>query len=166
MCCDSFHCSDTCLFSVCAGCRERFSRCQIHNVPDWLLIGVVCAFLTHVYMTKKFVPAGTRRAGADARLNITVPDHYKFVGGVGCARHDRRRRVGSFVNLVCGTAMGSRGWLRGYKRTQARAIAHILGHWPLPPVHNGAMWFDLDNGTPYGLKCLTLILSYCRHAKS
>lgn len=148
------------------GCRERFGRGQVHDIPDWLLIGIACAFLTHCYATKKFVPACRKCFGGDARLNINVPDHYTFVGGVGVARHDRRRRVGSFVNLVCGTAKGSRGWLRGYKRTQCIAIAHVLGHWPLPPVHNGAMWFDLSNGSEYGLHCLQQVLAHCRHDRS
>ena len=148
------------------GCRERYGRCQIHNIPDWLLIAVASAFLVHVYLTKKLVAGCVIRPCADARTHITVPEHYKFVGGVGTARHDRRRQVGKYINLVCGTAKGSRGWMRGYKRTQSRAIAHVLGHWPLPPVHNGAMWFSLDNGTEFGLKCLSLVLSHCRTLKS
>ena len=148
------------------GCRERYGRGQIHNIPDWLLIPVACVFLVHAYMTKKFVPAGIKKPCSDARTHFHVPNHYKLVGGVGTAKNDRRFRVGCFVNLVCGTAKGSRGWMRGYKRTQSRAIAHILGHWPLPAVHNGGMWFDLDNGTDFGLKCLTLILAHCRNLKS
>ena len=147
-------------------CRERFTRCQIHNIPDWLLIGVACAFLLHVYTTKKLVPAQTVRPCADARTHFKVIEHYKFVGGVGSARNDRRFELGRYVNLVCGTAENSRGWLRGYKRTQSRAIAHVLGHWPLPPVHRGAMWFNLDNGTEFGLKCLSLILSHSRHTNA
>ena len=153
-------------FSRCMGCRERMSRCQIHNIPDWLLIGVVCAFLTHVYLTKKFVPGFVNRPTSDVRTHQNVSDHYKFVGGIGTARHDRRKNAGCYVNLVCGTAMNSRGWLRGYKRTQARAIAHVLGHWPLPPVVRGGMWFNLANGTSFGLRCLSLILCHCRHVKS
>ena len=117
-------------------------------------------------MTKKFVAACYKRVGADARLNYKVPDHYKFVGGIGTAQYDRRSRCGKYINIVCGTAKGSRGWLRGYKRTQARAISHILGHRPLPAVHNGAMWFSLEEGTEFGLKCLTFILAHCRHSKS
>ena len=148
------------------GCRERFSRCQIHDIPDWLLIGVACAFLVHCYATRKFVPAGVKRCGADSRQRFNLPDHFKFIGGVGIARHDRRHKVGCFVNLVCGTAKGSRGWLRGYKQTQAIALAHILGHWPIPPIHNGAMWFDLSNGTDFGLTCMSHILSHCRHERS
>lgn len=148
------------------GCRERFSRCQIHDIPDWLLIGIACAFLIHCYVTKKRVPAHTRRSGGDARLSKKLPAHYKFVGGIGMAQHDRRSEVGNFVNLVCGTAKNSRGWKRGYKQTQSIALAHMLGHWPIPSIHNGAMWFDLEKGTEYGLHCMRQILSHCQHDQS
>ena len=154
------------LSSCCRSCRERFCRCQIHDIPDFLLLAVACAFLLHCYTTKKFVPAQVFRNGGDVRFNIPVIDHYRFVGGVALAEFDRRRELGNYVNLVCGTAKNSKGWKRGYKQTQSIAIAHLLGHYPLPLVHNGAMWFDLSKSPDYGLNCFVHLIGHVRHLQA
>ena len=110
--------------------------------------------------------ASNIRVGADVRSNTNVPRHVRFVGGTGVAEFDRRERLGCHINLVCGKARGSTGWLRGYKQTQCVAIAHLLGLYPLPLVVNGAMWFDLTLNPEYGLVCFTHLICHVRHRES
>ena len=150
-------------FSKCQSCRERFSRSQIHDIPDYLLLAIACAFLLHCYTTKKFVPAQTLRQSADVRSGLDVAAHYRFVGGVALAEYDRRFNLGNYVNLVVGTAKGSKGWKRGYKHTQGVAIAHLLGNRPLPLVRDGAIWFDLSKSPDYGLNCFVHLIAHVRN---
>ena len=157
----------SCLFfSNCQDCRERFSRSQIHDVPDFYLLPLACSFIRHAFVTKRKVSAQDERAGADIRTVSSRPSHYRFVGGVGVAEFDRRRVLGHYINLVCGKARGSTGWLRGYKQTQCVAIAHLLGNHPLPLVVNGAMWFNLDTNPVYGLNCFQHLICHVRHRES
>ena len=130
------------------------------------MLALACAFLLHCYRTKKFIKAAVSRDGGDIRTAVNRPDHHRFVGGVALAEFDRRRSLGHFVNIVCGTARGSRGWLRGYKQTQCVALAHLLGHWPLPLVVNGAMWFDLRKSPEFGLVCFSHLISHVRNRES
>lgn len=130
------------------------------------MLALACAFLLHCYRTKKLVEAVEGQEGGDVRSSKDVPEHHRFVGGVALAQYDRRSILGHFVNLVCGTARGSRGWFRGYKQTQCIGLAHLLGHWPLPLVVNGAMWFDLRKTPDYGLVCFQHLISHVRHQQA
>ena len=154
------------IFSSCQSCRERFSRCQIHDIPDFYLLALACSFIRHAYLTKRRVAAKNERVGPDVRSVVSLPAHHRFVGGVGVAEFDRRRNLGHYINLVCGKARGSVGWRRGYKQTQCTAIAHLLGCWPLPLVTNGAMWFNLELNPEYGLNCLDHLIRYVRNREA